>query len=41
MNRPKGPSGKKWFNNGFIERYDLPENKSCDFSFGRLKKELS
>jgi hypothetical protein len=37
-NRPKGPSGKKWFNNGSIETFDLPKNKPEEFSFGRLKR---
>lgn len=35
-NRKKGPSGKKWFNNGIIETFDLPENKPENFVFGRL-----
>lgn len=38
QNRKKGPSGKKWFNNGTIETFDLPENKPKDFEFGRLKR---
>lgn len=38
QNRPKGPSGKKWFNNGIIESFDLPENKPENFKFGRLYK---
>lgn len=37
-NRPKGPSGKKWFNNGIIETFGLPETKPDDFIFGRLKR---
>ena len=37
-NRKKGPSGKKWFNNGSIESFDLPENKPENFVFGRLKR---
>ena len=37
-NRPKGPSGKKWFNNGVIETFDLPENKPSNFNFGRLNR---
>lgn len=37
-NRKKGPSGKKWFNNGVIETYDLPENRPEEFTFGRLKR---
>lgn len=38
LNRPKGPSGKKWFNNGLVESFDLPENKPDSFIFGRLKR---
>lgn len=38
QNRPRGPSGKKWFNNGKIEKFDLPENKPDSFNFGRLYK---
>jgi hypothetical protein len=37
-NRPKGPSGKRWFNNGIYETFDLPENKPKEFVFGRLKR---
>jgi len=37
-NRPKGPSGKKWFNNGVLETFALHENKPNDFIFGRLKR---
>ncbi len=28
--------GKKWFNNGLVETFDLPENKPDNFVFGRL-----
>jgi hypothetical protein len=38
LNRPHGPSGKKWFNNGTKETYDLPENKPATWAFGRLKR---
>lgn len=38
LNRPKGPSGKKWFNNGIIETFGLPENKPDNFVFGRLRR---
>lgn len=37
-NRPHGPSGKKWFNNGIRETFDIPENKPSDYVFGRLKR---
>lgn len=40
QNRPQGPSGKKWFNNGIIESFDLPENKPNGFVFGRLKRKV-
>ena len=30
--------GKKWFNNGIVETFDLPENKPNDFTFGRLRR---
>jgi len=38
QNRPKGPSGKKWFNNGIKETFDLPEKKPDGFVFGRLSR---
>lgn len=38
QNRSKGPSGKKWFNNGIYETFDLPENKPDNFVFGRIKR---
>lgn len=40
LNRPKGPSGKKWFNNGIMESFDLPENKPIGFEFGRLRRKV-
>ena len=38
LNRPKGKSNKRWFNNGIIETYGLPETKPADFIFGRLRR---
>ena len=38
-NRPKGPSGKKWFNNGIRESFGLPESKPSEYQFGRLKRD--
>lgn len=38
QNRPRGPSGKRWFNDGLIETFDLPDNKPENFNFGRLKR---
>jgi hypothetical protein len=40
LNRPKGPSGKKWFNNGIVETFGLPENKPAEYVFGRLKRNV-
>lgn len=40
QNRPRGTSGKKWFNNGVYESFDLPENKPDGFTFGRLARKL-
>lgn len=40
QNRARGPSGKKWFNNGIIEKFDLPENKPIEFDFGRLTRRV-
>jgi hypothetical protein len=37
QNRPKGPSNKKWYNNGIVETFGLPENIPIGFVFGRLK----
>jgi len=39
-NRPKGPNNKKWFNNGLVETFDLPENKPDNYNFGRLKRNV-
>jgi len=38
LNRPHGPSGKKWFNDGIKESFGLPETKPENWSFGRLKR---
>lgn len=38
LNRPKGPSGKKWFNNGIKETFGLPENIPQGWQYGRLRR---
>jgi hypothetical protein len=38
QNRHRGTSGKRWFNDGLIETFDLPDNKPKNFNFGRLKR---
>ena len=41
QNRPRGPSGKKWFNNGVSETFGLPETRPSSWEFGRLKRKAA